>query len=165
MNFKRAWHHWRSTHAALTRRFTEACLNDVERTIKRLEAQHSGEIEVVLEAHLPWIQAWRGRSTRDRAIELFSLMRVWDTEHNNGVLIYICLADRTVEIIADRGFNQRVPSTAWGQVCTTMNAAFGNEQWADGLLRGVEAVGEIINRHFPASDGAANELPDRPILL
>jgi uncharacterized membrane protein len=165
MQFKRAWRHWSTTQQDLKRRFTVALLDQVEELVKRLETQHSGEIEVVLEAHLHWWQALYGRSTRHRALELFSLLRTWDTEHNNGVLIYVCLADRAVEIVADRGFNEAVPQAQWAGVCEAMNNAFQRQEWASGLLQGVAAVGALINQHYPQYNDARNELPDRPLIL
>lgn len=163
---RRAWRHWVTTHKALRRLFNPSLLDELEALIKVLESSHSGEVELVIEAHLPWGQALLGLTARQRAMAVFSNARVWDTEHNNGVLIYVLLADRAVEIVADRGFNALVTPEEWQAVCSSMQEAFSSNCWGEGLKVGLAGVSRLLERHYPVTDdGARNELPDRPILL
>jgi uncharacterized membrane protein len=163
--FKRALRHWLITHRALKRRFSEEVLNQIEQRIKALEQSHSGEIEVMIEAHLPWFAALTGVTARQRALQLFAAGHVWDTEHNNGVLVYVLLADQAVEIVADRGFNARVSAAQWQQICDRMNVEFKANRWLAGLLSGLNAIGDLMTEHFSLEGERSNELPDRPILL
>ncbi len=119
----------------------------------------------VVEANLPVHGLWRGQSTRARAVELFSQLRVWDTEHNSGVLIYLQLIDRRVEIVADRGIDARVGQAFWDAVCRRMEAAFHVGQFEAGALAALSEITRALKEHFPASDSNPNELPDRPLLL
>ncbi|MBT9459375.1 MAG: TPM domain-containing protein, partial [Burkholderiaceae bacterium] len=100
-----------------------------------------------------------------RAIELFAQLRVWDTECNTGLLIYLLLADRSVEIVADRGVLAKVGSQEWGQVCRQMEDAFKLSKFEAGVVGGVQAVTQHLVRHFPAGDRRGNELTDQPVLL
>jgi uncharacterized membrane protein len=165
LHLGRAWRHWLCTHARQRRLFTPALLDELQAHIQRLEASHAGELELVIEAHLPYGQALLGRSSRERALEIFSHARVWDTEHNNGVLLYVLLADRAVEIVADRGFNALVAAHEWQAVCTLIRSHFQHSRWREGLRLGLDALAGLINRHFPTTATASHELPDRPILL
>ncbi|MDP1635696.1 MAG: TPM domain-containing protein, partial [Gallionellaceae bacterium] len=106
-----------------------------------------------------------GQAARERAIEVFSELRVWDTEHNNGVLIYLLLADRDVEIVADRGIHAQLGTETWEMVCRDMEAAFREERFEEGIIAGIHAVGEHLARHFPARSGKTNEMPDQPTIL
>lgn len=135
------------------------------------EQRHSGEIRLCIEAALPASYLWRlDREntltvlTRQRAVMLFGKLRVWDTEHNNGLLIYVLLADRAVEIVADRGIHVRVGTEAWREVCHQMEASFGQSHYEAGAINGVQAVTQHLVQHFPA-DSQGNELPDKPVLL
>jgi len=96
---------------------------------------------------------------------VFSQLRVWDTEHNNGVLIYLLLADRDVEIVADRGFHAKVGSQEWEQICRTMETAFKQANYEAGVLSGIQAVTEHLVAHFPAYADSRNELPDKPVVV
>ena len=101
----------------------------------------------------------------DRAIEVFSQLRVWDTEHNNGVLIYLLLADRSVEIVADRGIHAKVDSDEWEKICGAMEADFKQENFKDGVVKGIQAIAKQLAEHFPTHSKGPNELPDKPVLL
>jgi uncharacterized membrane protein len=165
MQWSRFVRHLFSTRARLRRAFPPTALEAIERAITLTEATHSGEVRVAIETALdPW-QALRARTPRDRALEVFAHLGVWDTDANNGVLLYVLLADRDVEIVADRGYNGRVPAEAWSQVCDTLRDAFANGAYERGVVAGVEAIGELIAPHFPALPGDRNELPNRPALL
>jgi uncharacterized membrane protein YgcG len=157
--------HWRTRLL-----FPKATLDAVERAIAATERTQGGEIRFAIETSLPPLQVINEVSPRARALEVFTHLKVWDTELNNGVLIYVQLADRGVEIIADRGLEGRVKQSEWEAVCRVMEGHFRAGRYEAGALAGVDAVGTLLARHFPAqvSVGASltrNQLPDRPTLL
>ena len=102
---------------------------------------------------------------RQRALELFGLLRVWDTELNTGILIYVLLADRAVEIVADRGIAATVPQADWDALCRTTESLFREGRYADGSLAIIEGAAHLLDRHFPARPPGPNELPNQPLLL
>lgn len=130
------------------------------------ESMHTGQIRIYAESALPQSYLWRDASSRERAITVFGKLRVWDTEHNNGVLIYLLLAERSIQIIADRGLNRHVPPQIWSDMAARMAQALANDQWERGLLQAVDEVTALLRIHFPAAPGASrnNELPDAPII-
>lgn len=148
---------------AARRVFTVSVLNAIETAIRETEAMHGGELRFAIEGTLRPQSVMRGQTPRDRAIEVFSDLRIWDTEVNNGVLIYVLWAERQVEIIADRGLNGHVSPEEWAVVCRQMESAFASGDYANGATRGIAAAGALIARHFPRVD--RNELPDRPVML
>ena len=149
--------------------FPASTLDDIEQAIGRVEQQHSGEIRFAIETALTPLHIVNGVAPRARALEVFSHLRVWDTVHNNGVLIYVQLADRVVEIVADRGFDGRVSPAEWEAVCRLMEEHFRAGRFEAGSIAGVDAIGSLLTRHFPPNLKAApqsqNQLPDRPTLL
>jgi uncharacterized membrane protein len=147
------------------RAFPAHSLEAIRGAIAQSEAGHTGEIRFAVEHALDLRGLLRNLSARERAIDVFSQLRVWDTEHNNGVLIYLLLADRDVEIVADRGIHARVGSQGWEAICRGMEAAFGAGRFEAGVLDGIQAIGEHLRRHFPSAGGGENELPDRPVVL
>jgi uncharacterized membrane protein len=130
------------------------------------ELLHSGEIRVCVEAGLPLSYLWRGASPRERAVTMFGKLRVWDTEHNNGVLIYLLLAERRIEIVADRGLNAHVSAGQWQALAASMAGAFQSGRFSDGLASAIGEVHELLSRHFKVPPGSvnANELPDAVVL-
>jgi len=130
------------------------------------EHGHSGEIRVCVEPGLPLSYLWRGATARDRAVTLFGKLRVWDTEHNNGVLIYLLFAEHRIEIVADRGLNRHVPPGQWQALLAGMADAFQAGRFEEGLLAAVDAVDALLDRHFPIVEGTErrNELPDAPVV-
>jgi len=165
MAMKRILSHVMTSRLALNRAFPETLLNDIEAAIQHAERQHSGEIRFAIETAFTVPALMRGLSARERAIEVFSMLRVWDTVADNGVLIYILLAERDIEIVADRGFDDRVNEEQWQTVCDNMRAAFAEGNSRSGSLAGIEAVSALIEKHFPRDAEDQNELPDRPLLL
>jgi uncharacterized membrane protein len=165
MNFKRVMRHLSTGRASARRIFPARTLDTIEQAIRETEAHHAGQIRFIVEAALELGPLLSGQTAQQRAIEVFSKLRVWDTEHNNGVLIYLLLADRDVEIVADRGIHVKLGKEVWAAICREMEAAFREGHFEAGVLAGIHAVGEHLSRHFPARSGKANEMPDRPVVL
>ena len=165
MNFKRLFDHLFYLPGAQQRAFPESILKAIEDEIGASEVLHSGELRFAIEAALPLGAVGRGLSGRTRAIELFSQLRVWDTEHNSGVLIYLLLADHDIEIIADRGITARVDQREWDQIARTMEQAFGAGEFGPGALAGIRAITTLLAHHFPPDGDNPNELSNRPVLL
>jgi uncharacterized membrane protein len=167
MDWSRWFRHTFATGGATRRAFPPAALGRIEAAVDASEQLHSGEIRVAIEGALEPSEIARGRTPRARALEVFADLGVWDTEANNGVLIYVLLADRNVEIVADRGFNGRVTAAEWSAVCENMEREFRAGRFAEGLVAGIGAVGRIIGAHYPQRPGQRDEdeLPDRPALL
>ena len=141
----------------------------VERLGRRVaasEKRHSGEVRIYVEAGLPMSYLWRGATPRDRAVAMFGKLRVWDTEHNNGVLIYLLLAEHAIEIVADRGLAAKVAPSEWQAIVARMGSAFRDRRFEDGLTQALEEVSALLVEHFPLAEGErnANELPDEPVL-
>jgi len=151
----------------LRRAFPRPALERIGHAITQAEAQHSGEIRFALEAALPWSYLRRNAPVRQRALMVFSKLRVWDTEHNNGVLLYVELADRAVEIVADRGIAGKVATAEWEEICRTLRDHFRNGAYESGAIAAIEAIGAKLAQHFPLAPGSErpNELPDRPVEL
>lgn len=143
-----------------------AALERLRERVAASERSHSGEIRICVEAGLPLSYLWRGATARERAVTQFGKLRVWDTEHNNGVLIYLLLADHCIEIVADRGLARRIDSAHWQAIAGRMSEAFRDGRFEDGLNAAVDAVTASLQAHFPLADGEANpnELPDAPAL-
>jgi uncharacterized membrane protein len=137
----------------------------IDRAIKASEAAHHGEIRFAVEGALHFEPLLRGQTARERAIEVFSRLRVWDTEQNNGVLIYLLLADRDVEIVADRGIDAKVGPQEWERICRKMEAAFRQADYEGGVVAGIREVTRHLSEHFPPIGGDRNELPDKPVVL
>ena len=157
----------RSLDTTDTRRAIPADM--VQRLMDRVaasEQRHTGEIRIYVESSLPSSYLWRGADTRERAVMMFSKLRVWDTAHNNGVLIYLMLAEHAIELVADRGIDAHVPAQHWQMVVTRMADAFRSNRYEDGLTQALEEVSAVLVEHFPARDTAENpnELPDAPVL-
>jgi uncharacterized membrane protein len=136
-----------------------------ERAIAESESRHSGQIRFAVENALDLQALLCGQSARDRAIDVFAALRVWDTEHNNGVLIYLLLADRDVEIVADRGIHEKVGNRAWEEACREMETAFREGRFEAGVLGGIANVSRYLEFHFPRQAPGPNELPNRPVVL
>jgi len=141
-------------------------LQRLQSRVAAAERRHSGEIRVCVEAGLPLSYLWRDATVRERAVAMFGKLRVWDTEHNNGVLIYLLLAEHAIEIVADRGLTKRVPQATWGALVDGMRSAFRAGQFEQGLEQAVDAVDALLLQHFAVAEGSENpnELPDKPDL-
>ena len=165
MQWKRAMRHMLTDQWSVRRAFPPAAMRAIRDRIAEQEKRHGGELRFAVEAALPLPGLWRGQDARSRAVELFGQLRVWDTEHNSGVLIYLLLADKRVEIVADRGIDNKVGATAWEAICGEMQRAFAAGRFEQGVCFGVAAISDLLDTHFPPSDGERNELPDEPVAL
>ena len=153
-------HRWRER-----RDFPPKVLSAIEAAIKAGEATHSGQVRFVVEGALDGAPLFRNQPARERALDVFSQLRIWDTAHNNGVLIYLLLADRDVEIVADRGIDAKVGGEGWETICRAMEADFRAGHFETGVIKGIEAVSLLLAAHFPPQAGGKNELPDAPVVI
>jgi len=165
MSVERIARHLMATRWMVNRSFPGDTLIAVDRAIKASESAHRGEIRFAVEGALHIEALLRGQSARERAIDLFSQLRIWDTERNNGVLIYLLLADRDVEIVADRGIDAKVGAREWERICRTMEAAFRQADFEGGVVAGIREVTRHLAEHFPPIGDDRNELPDKPVVL
>ncbi len=163
----RLLHHRWWDDADARRVLPAAAMSRIEARVRESERQHTGEVRVVVEPGLPLSYLWRGLPARTRAIRLFGKLGVWDTEHNNGVLIYLLLAEHAIEIVADRGIAARVDPATWHALVEALRADLRPGRFEAGLLAAVDAVGALLAQHFPIAAGQSrpNELPDRPLVL
>jgi uncharacterized membrane protein YgcG len=153
-------HRWR-----VRRIFTPKVLDSIEQAIKAGEATHSGQLRFVVEGALDGAALFHDQPARERALDIFSHLRIWDTAHNNGVLIYLLLADRKVEIVADRGIETHVGASGWEKICRDMEAEFKAGNFKAGVIKGIEAVSRQLAAHFPPDAHPRNELPDKPVVI
>ena len=167
MSIGRWLRHWFKTPYAVRRAYGEEALARIQQAIADSEREHAGEIRFAVEAALPWSYLKRDAPARQRAAMVFAKLRVWDTEQNNGVLIYVELADHSIEIVADRGIARRVSRAEWEAICEAMRNHFRAGRFEQGAIEGVRAVGTLLARHFPLAEGERNpnELSNRPAVL
>lgn len=165
MGARRAVRHLFSEGSA-RRRFPACTLDAIGKAIVEGERRHVGQVMFAVEGALPPRALLRGHDAHQRAHEAFAHLRVWDTRHNCGVLVYVLLADHAIEILADRGIAAKVGEAEWKSVCTLMQQRFAAGEFERGAIEGVRAVNDILARHFPADgEPRANELSDRPVVL
>ena len=158
--------HLFATRSGTRRRFPTQLLESIEAAVREAEQRTSGEIRFVVETALEPGEVWAGLTPRERAIQTFSDLHIWNTELRNGVLIYVLLADRDVEILADRGAAERIGQADWEGVCRVMEGHFREGRYSEGALAGVAGVGRLLEKHFPADRGRnRDQLPNQPALL
>lgn len=145
--------------------FSRAALVRIETAIRDSERLHSGQLRFAVEVGLHPYSLWQGKTPRQRALELFARLGVWDTAQNNGVLIYLLLADHDVEIVADRGIHAHVGNAGWEAICHEMETMFRRGEFEAGVLLGIERISTLLQQHFPPREDHPNELSDAPILL
>lgn len=171
VNFRRWFRHVFTPPWAWRHAFRQSTLDAIEAAIRASETTHHGEIRFAIENSLAPAWVWRGMSGRARAIEVFSNLRVWDTEHNSGVLVYLLLADHDIEIVADRGIASRVDASAWEAVAQSMEAAFRQGEFERGALDGIEQISTLLTAHFPYTGHVSqpgdnpDELANRPVII
>jgi uncharacterized membrane protein len=153
-------HRWRER-----RIFTPKVLARIEQAIREGEATHSGQVRFAVEGALDGAPLFRNQSARERALVVFSQLRIWDTAHNNGVLIYLLLADRDIEIVADRGINAKVGTEGWEKICAILEKEFRAGLFEYGVIKGIQEVSLVLAQHFPKKPGGTNELSDAPVVL
>ena len=165
MNIKRIAKHLLMTQWQVYKSFPAATLDAIEKEIKVSETLHAGEIRFVIEAGLDGAPLCKDQSPQERAIDIFSQLRIWDTEYNNGLLIYVLLADRAVEIIADRGIHTKVGAEEWQKICRIMENDFAQGNFKHGACNGINSITEHLAAHFPRAGNDKNELLDKPLVM
>lgn len=165
MDAARVFRHLFATRWGTRRRFTRAVLARIERALVEVESRHAGELRFAIESAFDLPDLWYGVTPRQRALQVFGHLGVWDTEGNNGVLIYVLMADRDVEIVADRAIAARVPQSEWDAVCREMEGHFRAGRFAEGAEAGIAGIGRLLAGHFPGGAGDRDEQPNRAVLL
>jgi uncharacterized membrane protein len=146
-------------------RFNQRAMQQIESAIAQSEKAHGGEIRFAVEANLSLRDLLANRSARERALDVFSGLRIWDTEQNNGVLIYLLLADHDVEIVADRGINSQVSADEWEQIAQMMESHCRAGEFTTAVLAAIEAISHVLMRHYPATGREVNELSNEPVVI
>lgn len=161
----RIFKHLMSARWQIRRRLPSRSMHTIKAAIRDSEKLHMGELRFAVEAGLDWPELFAGITSHERALEVFSHLRVWDTEHNSGVLIYLLLADRKIEIVADRGIYSRVEKVAWINICKDMERRLRNAEYEQGVLLGIAAITQLLQQNFPAQTHNPNDLSDSPDVL
>lgn len=166
MRIARTLKHWFYLPRQVRKHFPAETMTAIHKKIEESERWHLGEVRFAVEGALPWRDALDGISARERALHLFSELRIWDTEYNNGVLIYLLLAEHDVEIVADRGVHIRVGTQSWEAICHAMEHEFRQGRFEAGVLLGLERITTILREQYPSREQSnRNELPDKPIVV
>jgi len=163
--FSRLLHHLFTTTAAGRRAFPPATLKAIQAAIAQGERLHRAEVRLIVEPAMPMADVFIGMSSRERARLLFSEYRIWDTEENCGILIYVNLADHKVEIIADRAAGRAISASEWQNICRTMIKGFAAGNFHDSVLAALDQLNALLHAHFPSDGSTLNELPNRPLIL
>jgi uncharacterized membrane protein len=144
--------------------FSESCFAKIEQAVAKTEAIHGCEIAFVVEASLSPRQVWHRCTARDRALEMFGRFGVWDTELNNGVLLYVLFADRSVELVVDRAISKRIEQSVWDALVKQLTAQFAKQEYGLASVHAVEQIGKVLSAHFTASQTSVdvNEVPNKP---
>lgn len=153
------------THHQLRRAFPATTLAAIEHEIKLSEAKHIGEIRFAVEAAWSGPALYHDQSVREHAIDVFSHLRMWDTDFRNGILIYLSMADRCVEIVADRGIHVKAGAHEWEKICRCMEASFSQQQFETGVIEGIRSLTQVLTHHFPGKMSKHNELSDKVVVL
>lgn len=153
------------TSAAGRRAFPPATLKAIEQAIADGETRHRAEVRLIVEPALPLQAIWHRTSARERARELFAHYRVWDTEENCGVLVYINLADHKVEIVADRGVGRMVAAKDWQTICRVMTQGFAQGVFHDSVIAALGQLNLLLEKHYPDDGSRVNQLPNKPVVL
>ena len=165
MDLQRVIRHLFAPDWLVYRVFPRSALKRIGDAVRQSETSHRGELRVAMEAGIGLLPLLRGITPRDRALDAFARLRVWDTEENGGVLIYLQLVDRDIEIVADRGISAKVAQAQWDAICHRMEEAFRARRFEQGVLEGIAEITTLLATHFPARRENPDELPDRPVVL
>ncbi len=157
--------HLRCGSWTVRRHFPPTSMQAITAAIAASEGKQDGEIRFAVEARLDWTQLWQGVTSRERALQLFSDLRIWDTAQNNGVLIYLLLAEHKIEIVADRGIDAHVGAEGWRRLCDALRQEFSQGHFEAGVVSLIQSVGETLKKHYPATAGDSNELPNTPVVV
>lgn len=163
--FSRLLKHLRTTKAVGRRAFPASALKSIQAAIAKGEVLHRAEVRLIVEPALDLMSVLRGMSSRERARDLFVQYRIWDTEENCGVLVYINLADHKVEIVTDRGIGRLLKAKDWQAICQTMTQGFARGEFGASAVAGLMQMNELLKDHFPANGQSSNELSNRPLVL
>lgn len=147
------------------RAFPQEALAEIAAAITAGESTHRGELRLIVEAALPLHLVWAGIGNRQRALALFAEYGVWDTEDNCGVLIYVNLAERAVDIVADRAISRKIDAATWQAMCATMTAGFARGDFCASTVTAIAHANALLQEHFPATGAPRDELPDVPLVL
>jgi uncharacterized membrane protein len=161
----RAIKHLCTTAAAGRRAFPEDTLKAIQAAIAEGERRHRAEVRMIVEAALSVPSAWNGVSARERARELYSHYRIWDTEENCGVLVYVNLADHKVEIVADRGVGRVISARDWQAVCRTMTQGFAQGDFHNSVIAALNQLNALLQEHYPDDGSRRNQLSDKPLVI
>ncbi|MCK9509217.1 MAG: TPM domain-containing protein [Pigmentiphaga sp.] len=164
MKISRFFKHLLTSSALTSKTFNAEVLDAIEAEIKAGETTHHGDIRFVIEPALEPLDLLQGRTPRERAIELFSQLRVWDTEYNNGVLFYVLMAERSVEFVCDRGLRRRTTQQQWIDICNRVDEAYQQGKFLAGSLAAIQEINQILAAAYPEPD-QINQLEDRPLIL
>lgn len=164
-NFKRMWRHLTTGQASGRRAFPREVLAEIQKTIAEGEQLHRAEVRIIIEPAMPLDDVLENIHPRARARALFSDYRVWDTEENCGVLIYLNLADHQVEIVADRGIGRLVQPAEWQAVCDTLTDGLRRDAFRDSTIAALEQLNVLLHQKLPATGDRVNQLSDKPIVL
>ena len=165
MILKRIFRHLWMSPWQVRRTFPATAFDAIEKAVAEGEIKHRGQVRFVVEAELHLAQLWHGVTARQRAVEIFSGLRVWDTEENIGVLVYVLLADRKVEIVADRGIHRHVGEERWHAICREIELHYRKGDFPSGSVTGVQKISAELAFYYPSKGEHSNEQPDRPVLM
>lgn len=165
MDLRRISRHLLTTHWRLRRAFGPTVLEAIKAAIHDSECQHSGQVRFAVESALHGWRLVHNQSPHQRALEVFASLHMWDTEHRNGVLIYLLLADRAVEIVVDRGAHRLVDPKVWHRICRQMESEFRGGRYREGVLLGIHGVTQAMSGPFPGTGRPAGALPDASVVL
>ncbi len=165
MELRRLARHLLSFRTRLDRGFDADARRAIQEAVEASERMHRGEIRFAVESRMDAASVWAGKTARERALEVFANLRVWDTAENSGILVYVLLADRRVEIVADRGYTGGVTEEQWRAICDTIEAAYREERFREGSVDGVRECARHAARLFPLDGSSANELADEVVVL
>ncbi|EMY77797.1 PF04536 family protein [Leptospira weilii serovar Ranarum str. ICFT] len=177
-NFRRIWIHTlesvfsffsfttdKSKSYRFKKYFSRKDLQKIEAAVAESETRHKGEIKIILESGLPIFRVIQGINAKQRAMELFSEKRVWDTEENTGILIYVQLTDRKIELLADRGIYKKIGQSTLDEICERMQTGFRSGCYSESILTSIETFTQLLQKHFPPEKQNPNELSNRPEVI
>lgn len=165
MNGRRTLRHLLAPHWLARRAFSPQSRRAIEAAVAAAEAGHRAELRFVIEGPLALRDLVAGSTPRARAEALFSSLRVWDTAENSGVLVYVNVVDRAVELVADRGVHALAGEASWRAIVGEMEAAYRAGRFEQGSLAAIARLGQLLREHFPRSGENPDELPNAPLLV